>query len=384
MRLGVADVIADVVSTGTTLRQAGLEIVGEPILRVRGGAGAAYRRAADSPAVDQLVRRMQGVIIARRYVLMDYDIRAELVEEAVAAHARHRVADGLAAARPGLGRGARDGAAGRHQPDHGRALGARRARHPRHRHPRLPAVSPAWRPSAGRRCSGRGGPGSSSTPCAAALLVVLVGVAFAAARRAAQHGWGLGSRLARGRVSRCGCVWFLHRLAAVRVVTDDDGVHGRQHPAPAPAGVGRGRRRPALARRPWMMLDLSDGSALAAMGVQKLGGGAGPAAGAGRSPGWSRPRAAGPTSRPLPAEPVGCPPTGTWRSLVAHLTGGQGVAGSNPVVPTREVGGPGAVSSAEGVAAPDRSARAGSLQQAIAVCPRGQCRRRDDTQGARG
>ncbi len=26
--------------------------------------------------------------------------------------------------------------------------------------------------------------------------------------------------------------------------------------------------------------------------------------------------------------------TGTWRSLVAHLTGGQGVAGSNPVVPT--------------------------------------------------
>jgi hypothetical protein len=26
--------------------------------------------------------------------------------------------------------------------------------------------------------------------------------------------------------------------------------------------------------------------------------------------------------------------SGTWRSLVAHLTGGQGVAGSNPVVPT--------------------------------------------------
>lgn len=25
---------------------------------------------------------------------------------------------------------------------------------------------------------------------------------------------------------------------------------------------------------------------------------------------------------------------GTWRSLVAHLTGGQGVVGSNPAVPT--------------------------------------------------
>jgi ATP phosphoribosyltransferase len=82
VRLGVADVIADVVSTGTTLRQAGLEIVGEPILE---SEAVLVRRVGvpDSPAVQQLVRRMQGVIIARRYVLMDYDIRAELVEEAV-------------------------------------------------------------------------------------------------------------------------------------------------------------------------------------------------------------------------------------------------------------------------------------------------------------
>jgi ATP phosphoribosyltransferase len=82
VRLGVADVIADVVSTGTTLRQAGLEIVGEPILQ---SEAVLVRRvgAPESAAVDQLVRRMQGVIIARRYVLMDYDIRAELVEPAV-------------------------------------------------------------------------------------------------------------------------------------------------------------------------------------------------------------------------------------------------------------------------------------------------------------
>ncbi len=82
VRLGVADVIADVVSTGTTLRQAGLEVVGEPILE---SEAVLVRRTgvADSPAVSQLVRRIQGVIIARRYVLMDYDIRAEGVEEAV-------------------------------------------------------------------------------------------------------------------------------------------------------------------------------------------------------------------------------------------------------------------------------------------------------------
>lgn len=82
VRLGVADVIADVVETGTTLRQAGLEVFGEPILM---SEAVLVRRAgvADSPAVTQLARRMQGVIIARRYVLMDYDIKADLVDDAV-------------------------------------------------------------------------------------------------------------------------------------------------------------------------------------------------------------------------------------------------------------------------------------------------------------
>jgi ATP phosphoribosyltransferase len=81
--LGVADVIADVVETGGTLRQAGLELVGEPILV----SEAVLIRRADappSPAVDGLVRRLQGVLVARRYVMMDYDIRAEAVERAVA------------------------------------------------------------------------------------------------------------------------------------------------------------------------------------------------------------------------------------------------------------------------------------------------------------
>jgi ATP phosphoribosyltransferase len=82
VRLGVADVIADVVETGTTLRQAGLEVVGEPILQSE-AVLIRRRDAASTPAVDQLVRRMQGVIIARRYVLMDYDVREDLVDAAV-------------------------------------------------------------------------------------------------------------------------------------------------------------------------------------------------------------------------------------------------------------------------------------------------------------
>jgi ATP phosphoribosyltransferase len=81
--LGVADVIADVVETGTTLRQQGLEVFGDPILC----SEAVLIQRADSQAqgaVDILARRLQGVITAHSYVMMDYDVRVELVEQACA------------------------------------------------------------------------------------------------------------------------------------------------------------------------------------------------------------------------------------------------------------------------------------------------------------
>ncbi|MFA5917980.1 MAG: ATP phosphoribosyltransferase [Candidatus Nanopelagicaceae bacterium] len=83
VRLGVADVIADVVSTGNTLRQAGLKIFGEPIL----ASEAVLIQRADSeirPELEILIRRLQGVIIARRYVLLDYDVPRALVQQACA------------------------------------------------------------------------------------------------------------------------------------------------------------------------------------------------------------------------------------------------------------------------------------------------------------
>ena len=83
VRLGVADVIADVVSTGNTLRQAGLKIFGEPILT---SEAIVISRKGFEPSSDLLVliRRLQGVVTARRYVLLDYDIPKIYVDAACA------------------------------------------------------------------------------------------------------------------------------------------------------------------------------------------------------------------------------------------------------------------------------------------------------------
>ncbi|MBX6386311.1 MAG: ATP phosphoribosyltransferase [Microbispora sp.] len=83
IRLGVADAIADVVETGTTLRNVGLEVFGEPIAH---SEAVLIKRAGapETPGFRQLIRRLQGVIVARDYVMIDYDIRAERIDEAIA------------------------------------------------------------------------------------------------------------------------------------------------------------------------------------------------------------------------------------------------------------------------------------------------------------
>lgn len=79
VQLGVADAVADVVSTGTTLRKAGLEIFGPVILE---STAVLISSDNDKPGIDTLLRRLQGVLVARQYVLMDYDIPVTLLDEA--------------------------------------------------------------------------------------------------------------------------------------------------------------------------------------------------------------------------------------------------------------------------------------------------------------
>ena len=82
IRLGVADAIADVVETGSTLRQADLEVFGEPLLTSE--AVLITRDASAMPSEFEVFkRRLDSVIVARTYVMVDYDIRVENVEKAV-------------------------------------------------------------------------------------------------------------------------------------------------------------------------------------------------------------------------------------------------------------------------------------------------------------
>jgi ATP phosphoribosyltransferase len=82
--LGVADVIADVVQTGATLRSQGLAVFGDPILH---SEAVLIRRVGaseeDNDAMFEVLRRrLLGVVTARNYVMMDYDVPANLVDEA--------------------------------------------------------------------------------------------------------------------------------------------------------------------------------------------------------------------------------------------------------------------------------------------------------------
>lgn len=83
VRLGVADAIADVVQTGTTLRQAGLEVVGDPILSSEAVMITRRDNAPGGNGYEVLRRRLESVLVARTYVMMDYDIPSDAVDAAV-------------------------------------------------------------------------------------------------------------------------------------------------------------------------------------------------------------------------------------------------------------------------------------------------------------
>ena len=82
IRLGVADAIADVVESGATLREAGLEVLGEPLMHSEALLVARDASVAEKPGVKRLIGRLLGVIRASEYAMIEYDIPRAMLDRA--------------------------------------------------------------------------------------------------------------------------------------------------------------------------------------------------------------------------------------------------------------------------------------------------------------
>lgn len=82
IQLGVADAIADVVQTGRTLEEAGLKTVGAPILETEAILVARNQEATNHNGVRLFIERLRGIIVAREYVMVEYDCPTQVLEAA--------------------------------------------------------------------------------------------------------------------------------------------------------------------------------------------------------------------------------------------------------------------------------------------------------------
>lgn len=80
--LGVADAIADVVQSGRTLRANGLEVIGEPLVISEAILLAKDQANACDAGVVTFCERLQGIITARKYMMLEYDIHETVLEKA--------------------------------------------------------------------------------------------------------------------------------------------------------------------------------------------------------------------------------------------------------------------------------------------------------------
>lgn len=83
IRLGVADAIADVVESGQTLREAGLKTIGDPIMTSE-AAIVAHPDRKDGEELARLIRRVEGILVAREYCLLNYVVPKSAREAACA------------------------------------------------------------------------------------------------------------------------------------------------------------------------------------------------------------------------------------------------------------------------------------------------------------
>ncbi|MEO8815113.1 MAG: ATP phosphoribosyltransferase, partial [Mycobacterium sp.] len=86
VQLGLADVVADVVGSGRTLRQHGLVAFGDSLCDSEAvlieGVAANGRSAETAAARDQLAARVRGVVFGQQYLMLDYNCPRSVLDRA--------------------------------------------------------------------------------------------------------------------------------------------------------------------------------------------------------------------------------------------------------------------------------------------------------------
>jgi ATP phosphoribosyltransferase len=84
IELGVADAIADVVETGRTMKEAGLEVFGKPVLKSEAVLISRTPETLKNKEAFIFTERIKGILTAREYVIIEYDVEEKLLEQAAA------------------------------------------------------------------------------------------------------------------------------------------------------------------------------------------------------------------------------------------------------------------------------------------------------------
>jgi ATP phosphoribosyltransferase len=83
IKLGIADAIVDIVETGSTLKAAGLRIIGEPLFVSRAALYAHPGRETQEEVL-VLKSRIEGKLLAQEYMMVEYDAPEALLKTACA------------------------------------------------------------------------------------------------------------------------------------------------------------------------------------------------------------------------------------------------------------------------------------------------------------
>ena len=83
VNLGIADAVVDIVETGSTLKAAGLRIIGEELYTSQ-AAIVAHPDKVDIAEINTLKKRIEGHLVAQQHLMVEYDAPKTILDDACA------------------------------------------------------------------------------------------------------------------------------------------------------------------------------------------------------------------------------------------------------------------------------------------------------------